>query len=74
MFPHGARHGRAGELRAAGITCDLRPSATWEGLFVTLHGNEQIDRYIAPVRQALRPATGTRSSVRFAYLDDGVRS
>jgi hypothetical protein len=78
VFPRTVRDmGALGEaLRAAGITCDLAPVGDLgEGLFVTLHGNEQIDRYIALVRQALVPGNWNEIvGARFAFIfDDGVR-
>ena len=54
VFPGSVRDGFAGELRAARIEFVAGPVGdVGEGLYVTLHGDEQIDRYVELMRAHL---------------------
>jgi len=64
------------QLGTAGIDFDARPVGDLgEGLFVTLHGVEQIDRYIAMMREALQPDNWNEIvGARWVFVfEDGVR-
>ena len=76
VFPGSVREGLAGELRAAGIEFEAGPVGdVGEGLYVTLHGSEQIERYVELMREYLLPANWNEiAGARWAFIfDDGVR-
>jgi leucyl-tRNA synthetase len=76
VFPGSVREGFRAELEKTGIEFIAGPVGNvGEGLFVTLHGDAQIDQYIALMRQYLQPnnwneIVGARWSFVF---DDGVQ-
>jgi len=77
VFPGSTRPGLAEELRAAGLEFAAGPvGSSGEGLYVTLHGDEQIDRYIALLQRYLLPGNWNEVvGARWAFvLDDGVRA
>jgi leucyl-tRNA synthetase len=77
VFPGSTRPGLADELRAAGIAFEAGPvGSVGEGLYVTLHGDAQIDRYIALMQQYLLPGNWNEVvGARWAFVfDDGVRA
>jgi len=66
----------AAQLRAAGIAFEAGPvGELGEGLYVTMVGDAQIDRYIALIRAALLPGNWNEVvGARWAFVfDDGVR-
>ena len=75
VFPGSVDDGFARKLEAMGIAYETGAVGdAGEGLFVTLHGNEQIDKYIALMQEHLAPENwneivGARWSFVFA---DGV--
>jgi len=72
VFPGSVRPGLAEELKAAGIEFYAGPVGDrGEGLYVTLRGDEQIDRYIELMRAYILP--GSWSEVvgrRWAFIFD----
>ncbi len=76
VFPGSVRDGFADELRAADIEFEAGPVGdVGEGLYVTLRGDEQIDRYIE-LMQAYLLANNWNEIVgaRWVFVfDDGVR-
>ncbi|MEN6479017.1 MAG: leucine--tRNA ligase [Anaerolineales bacterium] len=77
VYPGSVREGLAGALHAAGIRYEVGPvDDAGEGLFVSLQGDEQIDRYVQLVHDYLLPGhwaevVGSRWLFVFA---DGVRA
>lgn len=79
VFPGSVRDmaALAAQLREAGISFEERPVGDLgDGLFVTLHGDEQIDRLITLMRAALLPGNWNEVvGARWAFVfDDGVRA
>ncbi|MHB0857483.1 MAG: leucine--tRNA ligase [Anaerolineae bacterium] len=79
VFPDSVRDmdALARQLREANMPFDVGPMGDLgDGLFVTLQGDEQIDRYIAVVQQQLRPGNWIEVvGARWAFVfDDGVRT
>lgn len=76
VFPGSVRGGFAERLRAAGIEFDSRPvGERGEGLYVTLYGDQQIDRYIELVRANLLPDSWNEVvGARWVFIfDDGIQ-
>ena len=77
VFPGSMQAGLEDELRAAGIAFQAGPvGEIGEGLYVTLQGNEQIERYIDLVRRHLRPGYWNEVvGARWAFIfEDGIRT
>ncbi len=76
VFPGSARQGLAEALHAAGISFEAGPVGdVGEGLYVTLHGDEQIDEYVRLMQEHLLPGNWNEVvGARWAFVfDDGVR-
>jgi len=76
VFPGSVREGFAEALQEAGLEFTTAPVGDMgDGLFVTLHGNAQIDRYIALMQAHLRPGNWNEVvGARWAFIfSDGVR-
>jgi leucyl-tRNA synthetase len=76
VFPDSVREGLADTLRAAGISFEAGPvGGVGEGLFVTLQGDEQIDRYVQLMRDHLLPDNWNEIvGSRWLFIfSDGVR-
>jgi len=77
VFPGSVREEFADALRVAGIQFESGPVGdVGEGLYVTLRGNEQIDRYVELMRSYLLPGNWNEIvGARWAFIfDDGVRA
>ena len=77
VFPGSVREGFADGLRAAGIEFEAGPVGNvGEGLYVTLHGGEQIGRYVELMQRHLLPDNWNEIvGARWAFIfDDGVRA
>jgi leucyl-tRNA synthetase len=75
VFPGSVREGMADALRSAGIEFEARSvDDVGEGLYVTLHGDEQIDRYIELMQAHLLPNNWNEIvGARWAFVfDDGT--
>ncbi len=76
VFPSSVRPGLAEALRAAGIAFEAGPVGdVGKGLYVTLHGAAQADRYVALLRDYLLPNNWNEIvGARWLFVfDDGVR-
>jgi len=76
VSPASVRDGFDDELQAAGIAFEAGPVGdVGEGLYVTLHGDRQIDRYIKLMQGYLLPDQWNEVvGARWAFIfDDGVR-
>jgi leucyl-tRNA synthetase len=76
VFPGSVREGLAEELAAAGIAFEAGAVGdVGEGLFVTLQGDEQIDRYVQLIREFLLPGNWNEIvGARWLFVfSDGVR-
>jgi len=75
VFPGSAREGVDDALRSAGIAFETGPVGdAGEGLFVTLHGETQIERYLEVLRAHLLPGNWNEIvGARWAFVfDDGI--
>lgn len=75
VFPGSVRDGFADELRMAGIEFEAGlVGDVGEGLYVTLHGDEQIDRYIELMQAHLLPNNWNEIvGARWVFVfDDGI--
>ena len=75
VFPGSVGEGFRAELEAAGAEFYAGPVGdAGEGLFVTLRGDEQIDRYVALMRRRLKPGNWNEVvGARWLFIfDDGV--
>ncbi|MCR4407789.1 MAG: leucine--tRNA ligase [Anaerolineae bacterium] len=76
VFPGSVRDGFADELRAAGIEFVTGPVGdVGEGLYVILHGDEQIDHYVELMRAYLLPNNWNEIvGARWIFIfDDGIQ-
>jgi len=76
VFPGSVQEGFADELRALNIEFEVGPvGEVGEGLYVTLRGDQQIDRYIELIQKHLLPGSWNEVvGARWAFIfDDGVR-
>ncbi len=76
VFPGSVRDGMAGALRRERIAFRSGPVGdAGEGLFVTLRGDKEIDRYVELMREYLRPGNWDEIvGARWLFVfDDGVR-
>jgi leucyl-tRNA synthetase len=76
VFPGSVPAAFAETLKRAGIAFERGPvGSLGEGLFVTLHGDEEIDRYVALLRRHLLPGDWNEVvGARFLFVfSDGVR-
>jgi len=76
VFPGSVREGFADELRAVDIKFEARPvGEVGEGLYVTLQGDQQIDRYIELIQEYLLPDSWNDVvGSRWVFIfDDGVQ-
>jgi len=76
VFPGSVRDGFADVLRAKGIEFEIGPVGdVGEGLYVTLHGNQQIDRYIKLMQDYLLPNNWNEIiGARWVFIfDNGVQ-
>ncbi len=76
VFPGSVSAGFADLLRAEGLTFSAEPLGDLgEGLFVTLEGEEQIERYVALMRAHLQPGNWNEIvGARWLFVfDDGVQ-
>ena len=76
VFPGSVSAGFADQLKSAGIDYTPAPVGdSGEGLYVTLHGSEQIERFIKMMQAALLPGNWNEVvGARWAFVfSDGVR-
>ncbi|MFQ5811853.1 MAG: leucine--tRNA ligase [Anaerolineae bacterium] len=76
VFSGSMREGFADELRALNIEFEAGPvGQVGEGLYVTLQGDQQIDRYIELIQKYLLPGSWNEVvGARWVFIfDDGVR-
>ncbi len=76
VFPGSVRDGLADVLRAEGIEFEAGPVGdVGEGLYVTLHGDQQIDRYVELMQDYLLPNNWNEIvGARWVFIfDDGVQ-
>jgi len=76
VFPGSVREGLANVLRAEGIEFEVGPVGdVGEGLYVTLHGDQQIDRYVELIQDHLLPNNWNEIvGARWVFIfDDGVQ-
>ena len=76
IFPGSAREGINDALRSAGIAFEARPVRDiGEGLFVTLRGEDQIDRFLEVIQEYLLPGNWNEVvGARWAFVfDDGIQ-
>jgi leucyl-tRNA synthetase len=76
VFPDSVREGFADVLRTENIAFEAGPVGdVGEGLYVTLHGDRQIDRYVELMQDFLLPGNWNEIvGARWAFVfDDGVR-
>jgi leucyl-tRNA synthetase len=76
VFPGSVRPGLAEKLSEAGIEFMAKPHRELgEGLYVTLHSDEQIDRYVELIQDHLLPDSWNEVvGARWVFIfDDGVR-
>ena len=76
VFPGSVREGLADALRAEGIEFEAKPVGdVGEGLYVTLHGDQQTDRHIELMQDYLLPNNWNEIvGARWVFIfDDGVQ-